>query len=1192
MDLPNLGPIMVLGTLYNSKSEQYTGISVLSDVFPQEAILSSDQYSISTKYICNESYKEKFKASEINGHLKLSILAGILSLNSQSRYLMSEKQSSQVIKVSMLYSMSTNFDQIDILSNKISDNIGQYIAVDTLMTTDATHIVTGVLWGVRVLFSFKCNLKEGESREKVEAILSSSINSLAACTEPSDESIISTNDMSIHVRAFDDVIPSADIHHISLEEAVRIVQQIQESIQGMNQGNRGVLGYTLIPIEQVRRHFQMEHSIGFQSIDISLDLINRVETIFDVIVEGHIELTEISSEILECGQYITNTEAKGIHKTLRYFSREEHAFKKKLSNVVKDIRTDIEDTHSLVSKVDTLSELIEDFEDGPCSLPTVNKIIKGYKALEDRILFFKKCAEVGFEVIPSDINIANFLSVSQSIEAFVLRIPKCTDYRTIEHTREWRILRSLKEDSDPNSRFIIYSCSIMSNRTLSDESNKLMIVKYHGGLITDSNVYGSHSASVLRPTLKPHSTMPLTIEERASLSDSTLRMPCPLSHDSACSSGPLRWICFKCQEIVLYGYDGYVYCECGKTKLGDCTFRCNSVEHGHQYTDLHTLSIQSICKKILPGEDEINILLLGETGVGKSTFINAFVNYLRYDSLEDAEYNEMTTLIYSSFEIQGIEVVVGKPDKNEVFKRGESSTQLCKSYVFPLDDGMKIRLIDTPGIGDTRGIKQDRINLLEILDYISGFDKINGVCILLAPDNPRLTTAFRFCIEELLMHLHKSAKDNIIFTFTKARTTFYGPGGTMKPLGQFIEELERNNKEISIKLGRSTLFYFDNEAFKLYAALKQGLQFDDKTKEIFAGSWTKSVDESRRLVSQVIELKPHKTKETVTLDTARRSVLLLAEPMAKINENIAVELNSISLLKKMVQNHEITSKDLKDRLMTTYMDLDPIDLDKPRTVCTSDSCSSIHGNIVKYDKHCHVSCYLRNISLNAIRHAGLKGCTAMNREGRCMVCGCGWEKHMHVKIDYTEVKKSKVDTMVEEELKYTQSKADVTKKEIEMADVRIKSLESERDQIFDALKVFTGFLLQNSIVVQNSGILDYIDMSIANQERIAYTTKDYTIVKSLKDQRKEYVAQIEIFERAKRARDPSLNKIEPEQVMSARDALLGLKINGEALRSVLIWGQRNRTETSNRETRVSKVKVTSGWGWGWGISSVRNFFKF
>jgi Flp pilus assembly CpaF family ATPase len=48
-------------------------------------------------------------------------------------------------------------------------------------------------------------------------------------------------------------------------------------------------------------------------------------------------------------------------------------------------------------------------------------------------------------------------------------------------------------------------------------------------------------------------------------------------------------------------------------------------------------------------DTDINILLLGSTGDGMTTFINAFINYLAYDTLDIALKHELKVLIPTSF---------------------------------------------------------------------------------------------------------------------------------------------------------------------------------------------------------------------------------------------------------------------------------------------------------------------------------------------------------------------------------------------------------------------------------------------------------------------------------------------------------------------------------------------------------------
>nr|CAH7759274.1 unnamed protein product [Callosobruchus chinensis] len=72
-------------------------------------------------------------------------------------------------------------------------------------------------------------------------------------------------------------------------------------------------------------------------------------------------------------------------------------------------------------------------------------------------------------------------------------------------------------------------------------------------------------------------------------------------------------------------------------------------------------------------DKNINILLLGTTGVGKSTFINSIANYLTFDSFEVAKEHTLSVLIPCTFKIrdkdqeeQTIKVNIYASHKNKI----------------------------------------------------------------------------------------------------------------------------------------------------------------------------------------------------------------------------------------------------------------------------------------------------------------------------------------------------------------------------------------------------------------------------------------------------------------------------------------------------------------------------------------------
>ncbi|XP_065654367.1 uncharacterized protein LOC136080901 [Hydra vulgaris] len=264
-----------------------------------------------------------------------------------------------------------------------------------------------------------------------------------------------------------------------------------------------------------------------------------------------------------------------------------------------------------------------------------------------------------------------------------------------------------------------------------------------------------------------------------------------------------------------------------------------------------------------------NILILGETGVGKSTWINGIANYLKFHSLEDACNGDINVLIPTSFYHLNKEIRHGKDSENEnVNQVGQSATQKPQTYTFPIGDERYINLIDTPGIGDIRGTEKDKDNFNEIIAYVNSMKNLDAVCILLKPNNSRLTIMFRYCIQELIIRMHATIKYNILFCFTHCRSTMYGPGNTFPVLNNELASMntgieavhnyaERNDK-------RNNCFCFDNEAFRYLVCVKNGIYFPPEIQRTYAESWSQAKDETLALFKKIDLLVPHNFADAIS----------------------------------------------------------------------------------------------------------------------------------------------------------------------------------------------------------------------------------------------------------------------------------------------------------------------------------------
>lgn len=246
---------------------------------------------------------------------------------------------------------------------------------------------------------------------------------------------------------------------------------------------------------------------------------------------------------------------------------------------------------------------------------------------------------------------------------------------------------------------------------------------------------------------------------------------------------------------------------------------------------------------------EINVLLLGESGVGKSTFINALTNYLSYSDIQIAKNQQLFAPIPSKFTVRNKhnerQVIKIGVDDNEFSASNSPQTQAIRTYVFPINSRTKIRFIDTSGIGSPQGIEEDDSNLDNVFNYLSSIQEVHAICFFFKPNMSCNAMFSQYCLAQFLSRLDKSCSNNIVFIFTNTRGTDSFSENTITWLQRCVEDIRAKPPYVNIPLDNN-IFCFDNEAFRYLAAVKQGVEFDVISVQRYEESWKNSTQQCRK----------------------------------------------------------------------------------------------------------------------------------------------------------------------------------------------------------------------------------------------------------------------------------------------------------------------------------------------------------
>ncbi|XP_029004342.1 uncharacterized protein LOC114854259 [Betta splendens] len=273
IEVASLGRTFTLGMLYNRCDESLcTGFSLWDHDQLQKNIGERPQYNSQFEIIASESKEDKSSALNVDASLELNVLLGLIKAEGSAKYLVDCKKSKNQARVTLKYEVTTKFQQLS-MDHLGPKNVKYW---DIITKSNATHVVTGILYGARAFFVFDREVSENEDYSEIQGNLTSMINLLVASLKCDASLGIKGQDISA-----DDKFSCKFIGDFALEknpvtyqDAVQVYRSLPQLL-GPSKENVVPLKVWLLPLTY------FDASFSKVIPDISTELVHKVKCVLE-----------------------------------------------------------------------------------------------------------------------------------------------------------------------------------------------------------------------------------------------------------------------------------------------------------------------------------------------------------------------------------------------------------------------------------------------------------------------------------------------------------------------------------------------------------------------------------------------------------------------------------------------------------------------------------------------------------------------------------------------------------------------------------------------------------------------------------------------------------------------------------------------------------------------------------------------
>ncbi|KAJ3714039.1 hypothetical protein C8R42DRAFT_726546 [Lentinula raphanica] len=443
----------------------------------------------------------------------------------------------------------------------------------------------------------------------------------------------------------------------------------------------------------------------------------------------------------------------------------------------------------------------------------------------------------------------------------------------------------------------------------------------------------------------------------------------------------------------------------------------------------------------------INLILIGETGVGKTAMLNLLANVCAGIPLEEFE------------------------EKNDLENEQGGSTSTSQTnrphlYNITCANGHKINILDTPGLADTRGTDKDNEHKDAIANAIkTHFEVVDAVIILANGTQARLGAATEYTLKTISNMFPNSIVDNIAFVFTMVSTP---------------ASFNFDKNSLPTELVNSRIWGIDNPFAQWMKYRKMLVQEPPATEEALdemSESAHRGYVKVLRMLSQFFQwLEKCKVQATKSIYELYLMSMDIEIQISGVISRMSQTEDRRTKLKKLQddfqdQGHKMLSEKYERIINTPFYEHEstaPVH----NTLCISGQCFS----------NCHTNC---TVGFTMDRETLARLCASFDEtpgvallDRICKDCGHPAKDHQHYQARWA--KKIKTDTIIDPEIKarYDAAKTESGKITILMEQAQ-KEIDALEKDIVDCEKEL-GDLCERFAKLSLSGsFIGYIASAIA-----------------------------------------------------------------------------------------------------------------